>query len=144
MPSAGVVGIYKSSTIPAVSRSLDFTHGTAMVLIWLVGEVTATIIACSIPFLRPLVRRMSSSGKASKDSYGLSARGHNKLGSRSDAEGPEASASYDQIIDKDVQALNTGAVRRTDTYTVEFDTSSADGGNNGSLGQPQVSRREMC
>jgi hypothetical protein len=74
----------------------------------------------------------------------LSARGHNKLGSRSDAEGPEASASYDQIIDKDVQALNTGAVRRTDTYTVEFDTSSADGGNNGSLGQPQVSRREMC
>jgi hypothetical protein len=116
-----------------------------MVLIWLVGEVTATIIACSIPFLRPLVRRISSSGKASKDSYALSNRGHNKLGSRSDIKGPEASASYDQIIDKDVQPLNTGgAVRRTDTYTVEFDSYSADGVNNGPAEQGQVSRREMC
>lgn len=134
--SAGVVGIYKSTTIPAVSRSVDFTHGTAMVLIWLVAEVTATVIACSIPFLRPLVRRVSSSGKASKDSYGMSVRGNN-------VKGHEARASYDQISDKDVQPLNAGVVRRTDAYTVEYDTGSADG-INGPSSQGKVSRREMC
>ncbi|KAI0146268.1 hypothetical protein GGR57DRAFT_494317 [Xylariaceae sp. FL1272] len=83
---AGVVGIYKSSTIPEISRSADFTYGTALVLIWLVAEVCATIIASSIPFYRPLLR-MSGIRKNSKiipDSYNLSDRrtnGHSKLSS---------------------------------------------------------------
>lgn len=141
--SAGVVGIYKSTTIPAVSRSADFTYGTALVLIWLVAEVTATVIASSIPFLRPLVRRVSASGKASKDSYGMSNRGHSKLGSRTDVKGHQSRVSYDQSSDKDVRPLNARVVR-TDAYTVEYDTWSADGPNNGPLGQGQVSRREMC
>ena len=95
--SAGVVGIYKSSPIPYVARNADFTYGTPIVLIWLVAEVTATIIASSIPFFRPLIRRMSSAARSGKESYGMGNVGrgggsragwgtssHSKLGSQAD------------------------------------------------------------
>lgn len=117
--SAGCVGIYKASIIPKVSRSIDFTcescipsflsiclsftdicpayqDGTADVLIWLVAEVTSTIMAACIPFYRPLVRRVAGSGrskgglKPSQESYGLANRSnkhHNKLGSRAEVKG---------------------------------------------------------
>ncbi|KAL2167101.1 hypothetical protein VTG60DRAFT_1692 [Thermothelomyces hinnuleus] len=120
---AGAVGIYKSSTIPAVSRSADFTHGTAPVLIWLVAEFTATAIACSIPFYRPLVRR-TSSGKRSKgsSSYAMSAMGkgrHSKLSSKTDIK----AGHDDQGSDKDSLPLNArGGVHRTDVFTLEYDT----------------------
>ncbi|KAL1839403.1 hypothetical protein VTJ49DRAFT_1534 [Mycothermus thermophilus] len=151
---AGIVGIYKASTIPTVSRSLDFTHSTAIVLIWVVAEVSATIIACSIPFLRPLVRHIKSS-KGSKNSYGLSGMSsratHNKLGSRADAKGGGDTDDGDKDSDRDVQPLTPGVVRRTDAFTVEYDTWSAHDGasQNGAQGPPgssgpQVSRREMC
>ncbi|KAL2156647.1 hypothetical protein VTH82DRAFT_1392 [Thermothelomyces myriococcoides] len=118
---AGAVGIYKSSTIPAVSRSADFTHGTAPVLIWLVAEFTATAIACSIPFYRPLLKRMSST-KRSKGSYAMSSMGrggHSKLSSKTDVK----ATHDDQGSDKDSLPLNTrGGVHRTDVFTLEYDT----------------------
>lgn len=140
---AGVVGIYKSSTIPAVSRSTDFTHGTAVVLIWLVAEFVATVIACSIPFLRPLVRRMSTTNKRSKgSSYGMGGMGksgHSKLSSRTDVK----AVSSDESSDKDEQPLNTGVVHRTDVFTVEYDNWSGNEGGHGHSG-PGHARREMC
>lgn len=70
MYSAGVVGIYKTSTISLVARNTDFTYGTAFPLIWLTAEVSATVIAASIPFFRPLVRAVA--GSTQKESYNLS------------------------------------------------------------------------
>ncbi|KAL2270537.1 hypothetical protein VTJ83DRAFT_2721 [Remersonia thermophila] len=151
---AGIVGIYKASTIPTVSRSLDFTYTTTTVLIWVVAEVSATVIACSIPFLRPLVRHIKTS-KNSNNSYGLSgmsSRGtHNKLGSRADAKAGGETDDGDRDSDRDVQPLKPGVVRRTDVFTVEYDNWSAHDGafHNGVQGAsgttgPQVSRREMC
>lgn len=142
--SAGAVGIYKSSTIPAVSRSADFTHGTALVLIWLVAEFTATIIACSIPFYRPLVRRFSSSAKRSggSSSYGMSGMGksgHSKLSSRTDVK----AMPDDQGSDKDSLPLNARGVQRTDVFTLEYDSRDSNEGSQGHRG-PGHARREMC
>lgn len=122
--SAGVVGIYKTSTIPNVSRSTDFTYGTAIVLIWLVAEVTATIIASSIPLLRPLIRR-SSSRTGRNESYGLSIRtnhGHNKLGSQAVV---NTDLQNDYNSDKDILGPNSKIIRKTN-ITVEYDNYSAD------------------
>lgn len=66
---AGVVGLYKTSTIPYVARDADFTYGTSFPLIWLAAEVSATIIAASIPFFRPLVR-LARGTRQQKDTYG--------------------------------------------------------------------------
>jgi hypothetical protein len=122
-----VVGIYKSSTIPNVSRSADFTYGTAIVLIWLVAEVSATIIAASIPFYRPLVRRFSSK-KGTQESYGMSNRsrtraGHSKLRSQDDAK--SAHVIVDDCSDKGILDGNTQIVRKTN-ITVEYDNYSGD------------------
>lgn len=72
--SAGVVGLYKTSTIGLVARDSDFTYGTAFPLIWLCAEVSATVIACSIPFYRPLVRLVRGKPQPSRDNsnYSLS------------------------------------------------------------------------
>ncbi|KAK5658143.1 hypothetical protein OQA88_2116 [Cercophora sp. LCS_1] len=106
---AGVIGIYKSTTIPYVARSSDFTHGTAIVLIWLVAEVTATVIAASIPFYRPLVRR-ATSARGTKESYGMgrmagSHGGHSKLGSQLDVKS-EFNKSEHTGSDRDEVPLN--------------------------------------
>jgi hypothetical protein len=127
--SAGVVGIYKSSTIPFVARDADFTFGTAIVLIWLVAEVTATIIAASIPFYRPLIRRASSTFR-SKDAYGMSRMNrsrngggfgnHSKLGSQADVKS-------DCNSDQDILPPNSRSmiVQKT-KITVQYDARSVD------------------
>lgn len=126
-----MVGIYKTSTIPFVSRSADFTHGTAIVLIWLVAEVTATIIAASIPFFRPLIRRAAGSKRNGKESYGMSSRAnrsgggwgsHDKLGSQADIKG-DPSSDYNSDID---MIGSTSKIVRQTNITVEFDTYSPD------------------
>ena len=66
-----MVGIYKTSTISLVARDTDFTYGTAFPLIWLTAEVSATVIASSIPFFRPLVRLVRGK-EESQESYTLS------------------------------------------------------------------------
>ncbi|KAH8651058.1 hypothetical protein BX600DRAFT_387643 [Xylariales sp. PMI_506] len=70
---AGVVGLYKTSTIPGVARNADFTYGTTFPLIWLVAEVSATIVAASIPFFRPLFRKISKPTPKG-ESYSMSKR----------------------------------------------------------------------
>lgn len=67
-----MVGLYKTSTIPYVSRRADFAYGTAIVFIWLVAEVSATIIAASIPFYHPFFRHFKSSGGSSEGNSGSS------------------------------------------------------------------------
>ena len=140
-----MVGIYKSSTIPYVSRSADFTHGTAIVLIWLVAEFAATVIACSIPFFRPLVRLVSntkhSKGSSSYAMSGMGKGGHSKLGSRTDVVKPNPD---DTGSDKDEQPLNSGVVHRTDAFTVEYDNWSGNEGSNNAHSAPGQARREMC
>lgn len=96
---AGVVGIYKTSTIPGIARNADFTYGTAFPLIWLVAEVDATIIAASIPFFRPLVRAVM--GTKQKNSYSLSKRsrsGANPLGSQPERPGFDSDNGSDRNI----------------------------------------------
>jgi hypothetical protein len=125
-----VVGIYKSSTIPSVSRSTDFTHGTAIVLIWLVAEVTATIMAASIPLFRPLLRHLSGTS-STRDGYGMSRitnrsrngwGGHSRFSSRADV---QSDPNHEYGSDKDTIALNTKIVCKTN-ITVEYDGYSAD------------------
>ncbi|KAK6821221.1 hypothetical protein PG987_015621 [Apiospora arundinis] len=125
---AGVVGLYKTSTIPYISRSADFSFGTSIVLIWLVAEVSATIIAASIPFYRPYFRRNKSSGpsggnsgtgpKSSPSSYALSNRnrrtrdGHSMLDSGVDHRGTSAEGN-DNNSDKAILRNDSRIVRKT-------------------------------
>ncbi|KAK7962804.1 uncharacterized protein PG986_003629 [Apiospora aurea] len=131
--SAGVVGLYKTSTIPYVSRSADFAYGTSIVLIWLVAEVSATIVAASIPFYRPFFRRNKSSGDhsgrgggnnprtQSSSSYSLGNRkrarggGHSMLDSGVDHKGAseEDARSNDNGSDKCIVGNDTRIIRQT-------------------------------
>ncbi|KAK0629553.1 hypothetical protein B0T17DRAFT_589293 [Bombardia bombarda] len=123
---AGVIGIYKSTTIPNVARDSDFTFGTAIVLIWLVAEFTATVMAASIPFFRPLVRKFSSKGTSRKESsgYGMTnrSRGHKQLGSQVDM---KSSVGPDSDSSKGIVVSNNNILRKTD-YVVEYDSASHD------------------
>ncbi|KAK8075322.1 hypothetical protein PG997_009985 [Apiospora hydei] len=132
---AGVVGLYKTSTIPYVSRSADFAYGTSIVLIWLVAEVSATIIAASIPFYRPFFRRNKSSGghsgnsgrrdgnnpRTQSSSYALGNRkrardgGHSMLDSGVDHKGAseEDAHSNDHGSDKCILGNDTRIIRQT-------------------------------
>ncbi|KAK7985663.1 hypothetical protein PG988_003285 [Apiospora saccharicola] len=135
---AGVVGIYKTSTIPYVSRSADFAYGTAIVLIWLVAEVSATIIAASIPFYRPFFRHIKSSGNSggnssksngngnarSHASYALNNRnrvrdGHSMLGSGVDHKGAVDDHNNDSNSDKAILGNDTRIIRQTN-ISVEY------------------------
>lgn len=119
-----------------MARSSDFTHGTAIVLIWLVAEVTATIIAASIPFYRPLVRR-ATSARGTKESYGMgrmgaSHGGHSKLGSQLDVK----SETMDHAgSDRDEQPLNRPMVVRKTEIAIEYDRWSD--AERGAGGQPR-------
>ena len=134
--SAGIVGIYKSSTIPYVARNADFTFGTPIVLIWLVAEVTATIIAASIPFFRPLIRRVSSNARSGKEAYGMGrvgggagasragwgANSHSKLGSQVDGKSEYNSDGETLPPNSNGHSM---IVRQT-RVTVEYDCQDSD------------------
>ncbi|KAK6823596.1 hypothetical protein PG995_006455 [Apiospora arundinis] len=125
---AGVVGLYKTSTIPYIARSADFAYGTSVVLIWLVAEVSATIIAASIPFFRPFFRHSKSSSpsgnsasgapKRSPSSYALSNRnrwtrdGHSMLDSGVDHRATSAKGN-DSSSDKAILGNDSRIVRKT-------------------------------
>lgn len=101
-------------------------------LIWVVAEVSATILAASIPFFRPLVRKASqlqkSSGKESSHSFGMGRmggrNGHNKLGSLSDVQSKPVNSDNDS----DLGILpprndnNKNIVHKTDVFTVEYES----------------------
>ena len=102
-------------------------------LIWLVAEVTATILAASIPFFRPLIRRVSSAARSGKDAYGMGNMGrgagsragwgtssHSKLGSQADVKS-------DYHSDGDTLPPNSHSmiVRKT-KVTVEYGGPDAD------------------
>ena len=112
-------------------------------LIWLVAEVTATVVAASIPFYRPLIRlvsRVKTNKESKRSSYamgGMSSR-HSKLGSRNDVNANPGNFPDDDSSDRNVLPLQPGAVP-----TAEYDTWSTDGGN-GISGSGNVSRHEMC
>lgn len=119
-----MVGIYKTSTIGLVARNADFTYGTAFPLIWLSAEVSATVIAASIPFYRPLVRLMKD--KETKDSsYALSKisrPGTNPLNRTHDQ--LEDDSRSDQFI------LKPGShILRETTYTVQHSYEGEDKGS---------------
>ncbi|KAK8061940.1 hypothetical protein PG994_008306 [Apiospora phragmitis] len=132
---AGVVGLYKTSTIPYVSRSADFAYGTSIVLIWLVAEVSATIIAASIPFYRPFFRRNKSSGnsagggnsgtpKSPSASYALGNRkrvrdGHSMLDSGVDHKGA-SDANNDNNSDKAILGKDHARIIRQTNISVNY------------------------
>ena len=130
--SAGVVGIYKSSTIPYVSRDADFTFGTAIVLIWLVAEFTATVLAASIPFFRPLARKANQlkSSKESTHSFGMSRMGgrsgHSKLGSVSEVKSKPTNSDSESdrgiLPPRNPNNNNKSVVHKTEVYTVEYES----------------------
>lgn len=53
-PSAGATGIVRVTTIPLLV-GVDFTYEGGRLAIWSVAEVATTIMAASVPVLRPLV-----------------------------------------------------------------------------------------
>lgn len=130
------MGIYKTSTISLVARDADFTYGTAYPLIWLAAEVSATVIAASIPFFRPLVRLVT--GQEQKDSYGLSkvsrpgtnplARTHDRL------EGDDRS-------DKFILKPNAHILRQTSITVQHSYETDEEGGRMGSA--PRAGHRDL-
>ncbi|KAF2453484.1 hypothetical protein BDY21DRAFT_126629 [Lineolata rhizophorae] len=58
---AGITAIVKTSYLPSMARSTDFTYYSANLLIWAAAETAITIIAASIPFLRLLIKAATSS-----------------------------------------------------------------------------------
>ncbi|KAK7755340.1 hypothetical protein SLS62_002566 [Diatrype stigma] len=114
---AGIVGIYKSSIIPNVARDVDFTFGIALVLIWLAAEFTATVMAASIPFMRPLLRKVSSSVGRQKFS------GHSSTHVRLSSRGRNGRQT-DTESNRELFATNNKIVRRTE-FTLEYNESSS-------------------
>jgi len=56
---AGAFGIWKAVILRSISREQDFSYGTATLVIVVALEVTCTIMAASIPFYRPLAKKVS-------------------------------------------------------------------------------------
>lgn len=131
-----MVGIYKTSTIGLVARNTDFTYGTTFPLIWLSAEVSATVIAASIPFYRPLVRIVRGT-EAKEASYALSKvsrPGTNPL-----------NRTHEQLEDdtrSDKFILKPGGhILRETTYTVESSYEGED--KDSDPGNTQRGHRDM-
>lgn len=56
---AGATGIVRVTTIPLLARA-DFTYEGGRLAIWSVAEIATTIMAASVPVLRPLVMHPSA------------------------------------------------------------------------------------
>lgn len=92
------------------------------------AEVTSTIIAASIPFYRPLVRRVAgkSAKGPSQDSYSMrpnrnTFNKHNKLGSRAEIKGGFQEAAADDSSDRAIVSHEPSQIVRHTNIRVEYD-----------------------
>lgn len=76
--SAGATAIVKATYLPNLSKKTDYTWALPPLLWWAAAEDGLTIVACSIPVLRPLlgkVKKFSSGGRTKQTSYPLGSVG---------------------------------------------------------------------
>lgn len=117
----------------------DFTYNIALVLIWGLAESAITIVAASIPFLRMLVREVSSGyasrGKYTGNSYQLQHQSHGpSSGTRSKVKadpgiyeteiGRNDDTGSDKSILGDKDAQTAGQIVQTQEVRVEYGDSS--------------------
>ncbi|OSS49881.1 hypothetical protein B5807_05895 [Epicoccum nigrum] len=66
---AGVACIVKTVYLPLIGTWADFTYSIAGDLIWAITESAITIIAASIPFIRLMVKDISTRGDSRSQAY---------------------------------------------------------------------------
>ncbi|KAF2132990.1 hypothetical protein P153DRAFT_333811 [Dothidotthia symphoricarpi CBS 119687] len=100
---AGVCCVVKTAYIPGAATWVDFTYSTADMLIWALAESSITIIAASLPFLRLILKDMSSySGSQSlKLSIRLPSQGDNATGIRSQQKPHKSHAVHPEDVRDD-------------------------------------------
>lgn len=67
---AGVACVVKTAYLPLIGTWADFTYNIADVLIWAMTESAITIVAASIPFMRLMMKDITSRGASRDQSYG--------------------------------------------------------------------------
>ncbi|KAH7121084.1 hypothetical protein B0J11DRAFT_56634 [Dendryphion nanum] len=142
---AAVACAIKTSYIPQIGTWKDFTFNIAEVLIWGLAESAITIMAASIPFMRLLIREVSSrSGsngrsnkKSSANTYQLQDRSHHSnLGNKTKA---ETDIYHKQLAGKDDEGSDKsilgeargyqGKIMQTSEVRIEY----GDGGDDFSV-----------
>lgn len=136
--SAGIACAVKTAYLPLIGTWADFTYNIADVLIWAMAESTITIVAASIPFLRPMMVYISSRGNSRGPSNGyteshkLDARlgGSRSLGTKANIQAQPAAneAGADDGSDKSIlrETRDCGKITKTREVTVEYSESGDD------------------
>ncbi|KAH6890675.1 hypothetical protein B0T10DRAFT_596850 [Thelonectria olida] len=60
---AGIAAAIKTSYLPTIARSIDFTYTCDKLLIWAGCETSVTIMATSLPFFRLVLKEVSAKAK---------------------------------------------------------------------------------
>lgn len=71
MFSAGVAAIVKTVYLVALSKKADFTWELPTLFCWAAAEIALTIVASSIPTLRPLLKEWGLNSKTESKTYPL-------------------------------------------------------------------------
>lgn len=135
---AGIACAVKTAYLPLIGTWADFTYNIADVLIWAITESAITIVAASIPFLRPMMKYISSRGESRAPSNGyteshkLDGRlgGSRSLGTKANIEAQPASheGCADDDSDRSIlrETRDCGKITTTHEVTVEYSESGDD------------------
>ncbi|MCJ1446719.1 MAG: hypothetical protein MMC23_007225 [Stictis urceolatum] len=123
---AGITAIVKTTYIPNIALQQDFTFYCADLLIWAGTETGITIVAASIPFLRPLVRVVSSYGRSDTESSALNSKSKGHARKRSSIFGTSKNKTEGfQKFGDDLEMARWGHNANGSVGGVSFDSDKA-------------------
>lgn len=140
---AGIACAVKTAYLPLIGTWADFTYNIADVLIWAITESAITIVAASIPFLRPMMKHISSRGGSRGASNGYTEShklddrlgGSRSLGTKANIEAQPVSNEGGADDDSDRSILremrDCGKITKTREVTVEYSESGDDSSHDG-------------
>jgi hypothetical protein len=138
---AAVACAIKTYYLPQVGTWTDFTYNTADTLIWALAEASITIVASSIPFLRLIVREVSSKSGSQSRSRTRTRTSGNRLSlveltsgrKTKRGVGVEAQRKDDDGSEKSILAASLGQVGKimqTSEVKIEYEENGYEAGNN--------------
>lgn len=147
MNSAGIACAVKTAYLPLIGTWADFTYNIADVLIWAITESAITIVAASVPFLRPMVKYISSRGTRGRsngytESHKLDSRlgGNRSLGNQANIEAQPTSNGVggDDASDRSIlrETRDSGKITKTREVTVEYSGSGEEFSHDGHERRP--------
>ncbi|KAF9699560.1 hypothetical protein EKO04_002643 [Ascochyta lentis] len=143
---AGIACAVKTAYLPLIGTWADFTYNIGDVLIWAITESAITIVAASIPFLRPMMKYISSRGGSRGPSNGYTEShklddrlgGSRSLGTKVNIEAQPASNGIEGDDDSDKSILretrDSGKITKTREVTVAYSESGDESTHDGRRG----------